>query len=95
MKIMIFIVSLTIPVMVGIMVFGFLSSTHKKEVAQAKVQDARQELNTAQKDANAEAQIVATAEEWEALRNESELKIKANEIRITELNVKMKEPGQN
>jgi len=37
---------------------------------------------------------VATAEEWEAFRNESELKIKANEIRITELNVKMKKPGE-
>ena len=90
MKILIFLVSLTIPVMVGIMVSGYLSSTQKKEVAQAKVQDAKQELNTAQKFANAAAQIVATAEEKEAFRNESELKIKANEIRITELNVKMK-----
>ena len=94
MKIMIFLVSLTIPLMVGIMVSGYLSSTQKKEVAQAKVQDAKQELNTAQKDANAAAQVVATAEEWEAFRNESELKIKANEIRITELNVKMKKPGE-
>jgi len=58
------------------------------------VQDARQDLNTAQKDANAAAQVVATAEEREAFRNESELKIKANEIRITELNVKMKKPGE-
>ena len=79
--------------MVGIMVSGYLSSTQKKEDAQAKVQDARQELNTAQKDANAAAQIVATDEEWESFRNESELKIKANEIRITELNLKMKKPG--
>ena len=68
---------------VGIMVSGYLSSTQKKEDAQAKVQDARQELNTAQKDANAAAQIVATDEEWESFRNKSELKIKANEIRIT------------
>jgi hypothetical protein len=79
MKIMIFLVSLTIPVMVGIMVSGYLSSA---------------QLNTAQEDANAAAHIVATAEEWEAFRNESELKIKVNEIRITELNVKMKKPGE-
>jgi len=94
MKIMIILVSLTVPVMVGIMVSGYLSSTQKKEVAQADVQDARQDLNTPQKDANAAAQIVATDEEWESFRNESELKIKANEIRITELNVKMKKPGK-
>jgi len=70
------------------------SSVQKQEAAQVKVQDAKQELNTAQKDANAAAMVVATAEEWEAFRNESELKIKANEIRITELNVKMKKPGE-
>lgn len=80
--------------MLGIMVSGYLSSTQEKEVAQAKVQDAKQKLNTAQKDSNATTQIVATAEEWETFRNEAELKIKANEIRITELNVKMNKPGE-
>jgi len=70
------------------------SSIQKQEAARDKVQDARQDLNAAQKDANAAAQVVATAEEWEAFRNDSELKIKANEIRITELNVKMKKPGE-
>ena len=44
--------------MVGIMVSGYLSSTQKKEVAQAKVQDAKPDLNAAQKDTNAVVQIV-------------------------------------
>lgn len=80
--------------MAGTIFSSCKSSIQKQEAAQDKVQDARQELNAAQKDANAAAQVVATAEEWEAFRNESELKIKANEIRITELNVKMKKPGE-
>ena len=70
------------------------SSIQKQEAARDKVQDARQDLNAAQKDANAAAQVVATAEEWEAFRNESDLKIKANEVRINELTVKMKRPGE-
>lgn len=80
--------------MAGTIFTSCQSSIQKQEAARDKVQDARQDLNAAQKDANAAAQVVATAEEWEAFRNESELKIKANEIRITELNVKMKKPGE-
>ena len=89
--IFIFIVTIT---MVGTIFTSCQTSIQKQEAAKAKVQDAKQELNTAQKDANAAAQVVATAEEWKAFRNESELKIKANEIRINELNVKMKKPGE-
>lgn len=80
--------------MAGTMLAGCQSSIQKQEDAQAKVQEARQELNAAQKDASAAAQVVATAEEWEAFRNESELKIQANEVRINELTVKMKRPGE-
>ena len=94
MKKNIFTLAVTITLMAGTIFSSCKSSIQKQEAAQDKVQDARQELNAAQKDANAAAQVVATAEEWEAFRNESELKIKANEIRITELNVKMKKPGE-
>ena len=94
MKKMIFLVALTIPIMAGIMFTGYISSTQKQKAAQTKVLYANRDLNAAQKDANAAAQVVATAEEWEAFRNESEMEIKANEIRITELNVKMKKPGE-
>jgi hypothetical protein len=81
-------------IMAGTIFISCQSSVQKQEAARAKVQDAKQELNAAQKEANAAAQVVATAEEWEAFRNESELKIKANEVRIAELNVKMKKPGE-
>jgi len=80
--------------MAGTIFTSCQSSVQKQEAARDKVQDARQELNAAQKDANAANQVVATAEEWEAFRNESDLKIKANETRVTELNVKMKKPGE-
>jgi len=94
MKKTIFILSVTITLMAAAIFTSCQSSIQKQEAARDKVQDARQDLNAAQKDANAAAQVVATAEEWEAFRNDSELKIKANEIRITELNVKMKKPGE-
>ncbi len=86
--------AVTIILMAGTIFTSCQSAVQKQEAAQAKVQDAKKELNAAQKDANVAAQVVATAEEWEAFRNDSELKIKANEVRITELNVKMKKPGE-
>jgi len=58
------------------------------------VQDARQDLNAAQKEANEIGQELATAEEWATFKSESEVKIKENEIRITEITVKMKKPGE-
>jgi hypothetical protein len=80
MKIIIFLVALTIPLVVGI---------------QAKGQDAKQDLNAAQKNTNAVAQKEQTAEEWKTFnKSDFELKIKANEMRITELNVKMRKPAE-
>jgi hypothetical protein len=77
---MIFLVALTIPLVVGI---------------QAKGQDAKQDLNAAQKNTNAVAQKEQTAEEWKTFnKSDFELKIKANEMRITELNVKMRKPAE-
>ncbi len=94
MKKNIFILAGTITIMAGTIFISCQSSIQKQETAQAKLQNAKQELNSAQKDANATAQVVATAEEWDAFRKKSELQINANEIRITELNVKMKKPGE-
>jgi DNA repair ATPase RecN len=94
MKKNIFILAVTITIMAGTIFTSCQSSIQKQEAAKAKVRDAKQDLNAAQKDANAAAQVVATAEEWKAFRSESELKIRDNEIRITELNVKMKKPGE-
>jgi len=95
MKIMIFLVALTIPLMAGIMFTGYKSSTQKKEVAQTKVQDANQDLNVVQKDTNSAVQKVVTVEEWKTFnKSEFELKIKTNEKRIIELNIKIRKTAE-
>ena len=87
---MIILAALMIPLMAGIMFPGYQSSTQKKEEAQSKVQDARQDLNAAQKDTNAIGRKVATAKEWKTFNKRNfELKIGANERRIIKLNVKL------
>jgi len=93
MKKMIFILAVT-TLMAGTIFTGCKSSTQKQEAARDKVKDAKQDLNEAQKDANAAAQVVATEEEWKIFKSESELKIKDNEIRIAELTVKMNKQGE-
>jgi len=69
------------------------SPAQKEDAAQAEVQDAKQDLNEAQNDANAEAMKVATAEEWAAFKSDADLKIESNNVRIAELKVKMNKPG--
>jgi len=80
--------------MAGTIFTGCQSTAQKQDAAQAKVKDARQDLNEAKKEANAIGQEMATAEEWATFRSESEVKIRDNEVRIAELNVKMKKPGE-
>ena len=92
---MIFLATLTIPLMAGIMFTGYKSSTQKKEVAQTKVQDANQDLNVVQKDTNSTVPKVITVEEWKTFnKSEFELKIKTNEMRIIELNIKIRKPAE-
>jgi len=78
---------------VGIIFTGCQSSSQKESSAQNKVNEARQDLKDAQNDAKTEAQKVAGAEEWKEFKNDSEIKIRNNEIRIAELKAKMKKPG--
>jgi hypothetical protein len=95
MKIVIFLVALTIPLMSGVMATGYHSSIYKKETSQAKWQDAKQDLTAAQKNTYKVSQKEETAEEWKKFnKSDFELKIKANEMRITELNVKIRKPGE-
>ena len=74
------------------------SPTQNRDNSQTKVQEARKDLNETQKEANREVnqavQKVATAEEWNTFRSESDLKITANEKRIAELKTKMNKPGE-
>ncbi|MFA5973374.1 MAG: hypothetical protein WC780_13575 [Lentimicrobiaceae bacterium] len=69
-------------------VFTSCKSPAQKEDA------AQQNLTEAQNEANIESQKVATAEEWAAFKNEADAKIKSNEDRIAELNVKLNKPGK-
>ena len=92
---MIILAALMIPLMAGIMFPGYQTSTQKKEAAQTKVQDAKQDLNAAQIDTNAKVQKVATDKEWKTFNKSNfEQKIKANERRITKLNVKLGKPSE-
>ncbi len=75
----------------AIMIAGALfascqSSTPKIEAAETKVQDAEQALKEAKK--------AATAEEWNAFKEASETRIKANEVLIDDLRAKMKVAGK-
>jgi hypothetical protein len=70
----------------GILVTGCESSDQKNEMAQKQVQDAKDKLQEAQKNAI----VVANAEQWKAFKDETDLVVKSNETRITELKDKMK-----
>lgn len=80
--------------MAGIIFTGVWSSTKKQKAAQTNVMYANQDFIAEQEDANDLEQKVATADEWMTFKSESELKISDNEIRITQLNVKQKKPGE-
>ena len=81
--------------MAGIMFPGYQTSSQKEDAPQSKVQDARQDLNTARMDSNEVTHKGATAKEWKNFnKSEFELKVKANEVRITELNVKIQKTAE-
>jgi len=73
---------------------GYLLSTQKHKAAQTKMLFAKEDLIAAQEYANEAVKNAATPEEWNTFRNESELKIRENEIRIAELNVKLQKPAE-
>jgi predicted nucleic acid-binding Zn-ribbon protein len=65
---------------------GCRPSTPEKESARDQVKQAKLELQQARK--------AASAEEWKAFKDESELKIKNNGIRIAEFKAKIKLSGK-
>ncbi len=78
----------------GTIFTGCQSSANKEEAAQAKVDEAEQDLLDAQQEADIEAQKVASADEWRAFKTESEVKISEYEIRIKALKDQMRKPGK-
>ena len=69
------------------------SSSEKVEDAQNKVQDANADLKAVIKDSLTVEQKAANVAEWKIFRNESQVKIKDNEIRIEALKSKIKRGG--
>jgi chromosome segregation ATPase len=78
----------------GTLFTGCQTAEKKVENAQEKMQDAKQDLKEAQKDASVEARRVANAEAYKTMHDETNIKIKENEVRIEELRMKMKRPGK-
>lgn len=94
MKKAIFICTLITTIFAGMIFTSCESSTQKMEDAQANVEEAKQDLKEARQDAVAVAQKTASEEAWKTFKSESELKIRGNEMRITELREKMKTSGK-
>ena len=78
----------------GTTLSGCQSSVQKEAAAEGKVQDAKENLLEAEKNAAIDAQKVASEAEWKAFKGESELKIRNNEIKIADLKMKMKKSGK-
>jgi len=70
------------------------TAAQKEEAAKEDVQDAKEDLKDAQAEVNENAAKVASAEEWQAYKDEVEVKIQANEVRIAELKRLKKKPGK-
>jgi hypothetical protein len=62
--------------------------------SQEKVQEAKENVQNA-KDSLSVARKAATAEEWQAFKNDTDSIINENEIRIAELKAKMKKTGKS
>jgi chromosome segregation ATPase len=73
---------------------GCQSPEEKTASAKSNVEEAKADLKEVKNDANAEAQASVNIDEWKAFRSKSEEKINSNKIRIAELKVKLKKPGE-
>lgn len=78
----------------GITVVSCESSATKAKTAEDNLRIAEENLKQTQIEADAEAQRIAEAEEWEIFKAETQVKIMENETRIAELKVKLKKPGK-
>jgi hypothetical protein len=72
------------------------SQNTREDKAVENVQDAKQDLEDLKEDTNAQKQLQneVSVEEWKIFKAESELMIRDNEIRISDLKVKMRKPGK-
>lgn len=77
----------------GTVLLGCKPSTKEEKESQENVQDAKDNVEDA-KDNLVVAKKAASAEEWKAFKENTDSIISENEIRITELKLKMKKAGK-
>lgn len=77
----------------GAILTGCQSPAQKEAAARDNLKEAKQDLKEVQNDANAEAQKLADAKDWETFKSDAEITIRNNEIRIAELRIKLKKEG--
>lgn len=79
---------------VGTVIVGCKSTTKEEIESQEKVDAAEQNLEDA-KDSLVVAKKAATAEEWQAFKNQTDSVISYNEAQIAELKLRMQKSGQS
>ena len=89
-----FVLALAALLFSGIIIAGCRSAAKKVEAAEIKVQRAQQKLSDIQNSTKKDELKTVSAENWETFMSESIATIRNNEIRISELKVKMKRPGK-
>jgi outer membrane murein-binding lipoprotein Lpp len=94
MKTTIYNLTIAAAIMVGGIFTGCDSSAQKVDDAQADVQEAKQDLKSAQNKANEQAEKEARDEEWRIFKADAEVKIANNESRISELRGKINSSGK-
>lgn len=77
----------------GLSLNGCKTPDEKVNDAQTQVDNAKENLEKVETKAEVAEMKAANAEEWKIFKNESEAKIKTNEIRISELKSKIKRSG--
>ncbi|WP_353483354.1 hypothetical protein [Haliscomenobacter sp.] len=94
MKKSIFNLAIPITLFAALLFTGCQSPAQKVDNAETNVNDANQNLKDAKADEMVANKKAVAAEEWKAFRAETEIKIKDNEARITELRAKKKTTGK-
>jgi uncharacterized protein YicC (UPF0701 family) len=94
MKKSIFNLALPITFFAALLFTGCQSPAQKVDNAETNLNDANQNLKDAKADEVVANKKAVAAEEWKAFRAETEIKIKDNEARITELRAKKKSTGK-
>jgi F0F1-type ATP synthase membrane subunit b/b' len=81
-------------IMIGSMITSCKPNTEKVQDAQENVDSAKVAVTDAENDLN-EAKRAATAEEWQAFKDDTNTKIEENNAKIEELKLQIKKKGKD